>query len=211
MNRLIVFDWDGTLADSIPNIIACKNAIALKYHLSVPNDETIKAVLGMPFPEAMSICFPAAPKALGVVLQEDYQALMKKEFYNSPLFPDAKSTLIALKSRGFTIGLATAKHKDELLIALKYHALQDCFDAIACGNEHPGKPDPAMLNTLIKQCGTSTSESVFIGDTTTDIKFAQNAGVKVIAVSYGAHNKEKLLLSKPDGLVDNLLQILLMV
>ncbi len=211
MNRLIVFDWDGTLADSVPNIISCKKAVALKHNLSIPSNEIIKAVLGLPFAEAMSISFPAAPKALANILQKDYQNLMKSAFYNSPLFPDAKSTLIALKSRGFKIGLATAKHKEELSIALEYHALQDFFDAIACGNEHPGKPDPAMLNKLMKQCNASTNDTLFIGDTTTDIRFAQNADVKVIAVSYGAHDKEKLLLSKPDELVDNLSQILLMV
>ena len=208
MKRLIVFDWDGTIVDSVPDIISCKQSLALKHGLPIPNEKTIRQVIGKPFKEAMAICFPLANKESQKLLEDDYHYLMKKFFSHSPLFVNVTSTLVYLKSKGFILAVATSKYREEFDVGIKYHNLQDIFDVVACGDEHKGKPEPAMLKFIIKHANVLIGDALFIGDTTTDILFARNAGIDVIAVTYGAHNKTDLELANPDGFVDNFSEII---
>jgi phosphoglycolate phosphatase len=208
MKRLIVLDWDGTLVDSVPDIILCKQNLASKYGLPSPHENVIRSVLGKPFKEAMAICFPTANEETQGFLQEDYHHLMKERFSYSPLFKKVNSTLMTLKSQGCILGIATSKYREEFNIGAKNHCLQDVFDIVACGNEHTGKPDPAMLNFIITQANIPIEDTLFIGDTKTDIMFARNAGVEVVAVTYGAHNKIDLELANPDGFVDDFSEII---
>ncbi|MBY0377071.1 MAG: HAD-IA family hydrolase [Gammaproteobacteria bacterium] len=211
MKRLIVFDWDGTIVDSVSDIISCKQSLALKHGLPLPDEKIIREVLGKPFKEAMAICFPAESKEAQKLLENDYHKLMKKSFFYSPLFTNVLSTLIYLKSKGYILGVATSKYREEFDVDIKYHGLQDVFDIVACGDEHTGKPDPAMLKFIIKQTNVPIEDTLFIGDTRTDILFARNAGIDVITVTYGAHSKADLELANPDGFVDNFSEIVMRI
>ena len=72
MKRLIVFDWDGTIVDSVPDIISCKQSLALKHGLPIPAEKIIREVLGKPFNEAMATCFPTADTSVQKLLQSGY-------------------------------------------------------------------------------------------------------------------------------------------
>lgn len=206
MIKLLVFDWDGTLADSVSKIIQCKRFLAKKYNLPVPSDETIKHVLGMKFENAISLCFPTANQDCLSKLGEDFHLLMQQNEYQADLFPQAKEILLFLKN-GFKLAIATSKNKKELTTALIHHEITDIFEVVCCGNEYQSKPHPAMLNYIMEQCGVCPDETLMIGDTTTDIAFSKNAGVKVVAVTYGAHHENKLKLASPDELISGLCEL----
>ncbi len=200
--KLIIFDWDGTLADSIGKIIQCKRFLALKYRLSLPNDEIVKSVLGTQFEFAMSKCFPMASGELLNQLGKDFHALMQLPKYQAELFFGAREMLQSLKEKGFKLAIATSKSRKEMENALVYNKLStDAFELICCGDEHLGKPDPAMLFFIMKKLNEKPENCLMIGDTTTDIVFAKNAGIKVVGVTFGAHSHNKMHSVEPDALI----------
>lgn len=86
MIKLIVFDWDGTLVDSVSKIVACKTFLAKKFNLPIPSEKTIRKVLGMKFEEALSLCFPIAKSEILVEFAQAFHALMKEPAYQAPFF-----------------------------------------------------------------------------------------------------------------------------
>lgn len=209
MLKLIVFDWDGTLADSVGKIIECKIFLAKKYNLPVPTEETIKNVLGIKFEDAMLKCFPNASPNLLNKLGKEFHDLMQQENYQATLFPNVKEVLKLLKKRGIMLALAIATSKDrhELNRAIEYNRLSDLFDVTCCGAEHQNKPAPTMLNYIMDEFNVKPNECVMIGDTTTDIQFAANAGIKTICVTFGAHSVEKLQSMTPLAFMDEWKQL----
>jgi phosphoglycolate phosphatase len=197
MIQLIVFDWDGTLADSVSKIAECKSVLAEKYNLAPPDKETIQNVLGTKFEGALAKCFPKASDAILKALGKEFHLLMQEKQYQAELFPQVKEILALLKHRGFKLAVATSKDKHEMAKALQYHGLENTFDMICCGKEYGEKPNPAMLTHIMTILHVRSDETIMIGDTTTDMEFAKNAGVKSIGVTFGAHTHERLKLYEP--------------
>lgn len=202
--KLIVFDWDGTLADSISKIVQCKQFLAKKYCLPAPTEEQVRQVLGMGFQEAMRICFPDADNDLLTSLSGEFHTLMREKEYQAKLFFGAKKVLLSLKQEGYKLAIATSKNPTELRSAIEFHQLDGIFDIICCGSDYQNKPDPAMLNHMMNFFNLTCNDVLMIGDTVIDIEFAKNAGVQVIAVTFGAHSRNQLQLAKPDFLLDDL-------
>jgi phosphoglycolate phosphatase len=201
MLKLIVFDWDGTLADSVSQILACKQYLAKKYGLPLPNEKIVRQVLGMPFEQALANCFPAADTILLHQLGQEFHTLMQQDEYQAALFPQAKETLLRLKKQGIKLAAATSKDRRELDKALRYHQLCDIFDITCCGKEYQEKPQPAMLMYMMQALQVEPSECLMIGDTVTDLLFAANAGVKAVGVTFGAHMPLALQSLHPFALI----------
>jgi phosphoglycolate phosphatase len=207
MLKVVILDWDGTLADSIGKIIKCKQFLADKYKLPQPSDDTIKGVLGTEFKDAMAVCFPTAAKEILGKLGEEFHFIMRQPEYQATLFPNAQKELIALKNRGLKLAIATSKSKKEFTSAIIYNQLSNMFDLICCGNEYPGKPDPAMLYYIMKKCSVTPDECIMIGDSVFDMLFAANAGVKAVGVTFGAHSITMLQAMKPVALMSEWIQL----
>lgn len=203
MLKLVVFDWDGTLADSVSKITECKAYLAQKYGLVPPTEETVRDVLGTKFEEAMAKCFPTANKELLEKICREFHELMQLEHYQATLFPNAKETISVLKKRGFKVAIATSKNRNEMEKAIKHNGLEGVFDLVCCGKEHQEKPNAAMLQHIMSKFNFGEKECVMVGDTTTDIQFARNANVDVICVTFGAHTREKLKALSPSEFIEN--------
>jgi phosphoglycolate phosphatase len=207
MLKLIVFDWDGTLANSVGKIIECKHFLAEKYNIPSPSEEVIKSVLGKKFEDAMSICFPTIPQNILTTLGREFHVLMQQDYFQASLFPNVKNVLRLLKEQGIKCAIATSKDRKELDRAIMYNQIIDMFDIACCGKEHQEKPDPAMLNYIMKKLYVRPNESMMIGDTTTDILFATNTGVQSIGVTFGAHPISLLQSLNPLALIDEWLEL----
>ncbi len=204
MPKLVIFDWDGTVVDSVSKIVACKQFLAIKYSLTVPAYEVVKSVIGLPFKEAMSLCFPAVESELLSQLMREFRELMQTDAYQAKPFPDVVSVLEALKTDGLTLVVATSKSRAELDSALKYTQLSRFFDLTCCGENFKEKPDPTMLHFILNRYGIAPEDSLMIGDTVTDIQFACNAHVPVASVTFGVHDRKVLQLrSEPVAYLDS--------
>lgn len=208
--KLLVCDWDGTVVDSITQIIDCKQRLAFEYKLPTPSEDTIRTVSGMDFKKAMSICFPTAEGHIFEKLCKEFHHRMQNKTAHSKPFPHAISTLKRLKNAGMTLAIATSKSRSELDQALACNKVQDLFDITCCGEEYKSKPDPAMLQHIIQVTGVEPRATMMIGDSVIDILFAYNANVNAIGVTFGAHARDRLLGTTPAplALIDNWLELL---
>lgn len=203
MLKLIVFDWDGTLADSVQKILACKRFLAQKYELAAPSELTVRAVLGLKFEVAMAVCFPGARPHTLSQMGEEFHALMKQTDYQADVFPHTKEMLLQLRAQSYRLAIATSKARSELESALIHTGLANFFDATVCSEEYKAKPDPTMLHHLMDLFNVQPDECLMLGDTTTDIQFAHHAGIKIVCVSFGAHTQAALNSLKPWAIIDH--------
>jgi phosphoglycolate phosphatase len=118
------------------------------------------------------------------------------------------NTMNALKDEGFKLAIATGKSRRGLDRVLKKLELDDYFHASRCADETLSKPHPLMINELLVELDVPQREAVMIGDTEWDMKMADNAEVRKIAVSFGAHKPERLHACRPDLFVDDFSKIL---
>jgi phosphoglycolate phosphatase len=124
-----------------------------------------------------------------------------------PLFEGARETIAELHADGYWLGVATGKSRAGLERVLDASGLRAYFHATRTADQTFSKPHPAMLVELMDELAVSADRTLMIGDTTHDVQLAQNAGVDVVAVSYGAHPSEQLLELQPLALVHDFVEL----
>lgn len=206
---IVIFDWDGTLCDSIEHIVSAMHAAAVEQGVDAPSASAIRNIVGLGLPEAVALLFPglAAPgrEALAQAYSRHYVA---GDASPPGLFEGALDTLDALRRQGFELGVATGKSRRGLDRVLAGLGLTDFFEATRCADETRSKPDPRMLVEIMSERGKSTREVVMVGDTEYDLDMARQAGVASVGVSFGVHSRERLANHGPVAIVDQLPQLL---
>ena len=206
--KLIVFDWDGTLMDSAARIVNCMHAAVADVGLPTRQDAQIRNIIGLGLRESVSTLFPGLSEA-------DYAALVARyrvhylELNQTPseLFDGTAELIDALLELGFFLAVATGKGRQGLERVLQETGLKSAFHATRCADEAFSKPHPQMLLELMDELGQDPSETLMVGDTEYDIQMAHNAGAQALAVSYGAHDKQRLLDLNPLACVDDMGQL----
>lgn len=195
--RLILFDVDGTLADSQNAIAAAMKFAFDQVGLPVPDHGSILSIVGLSLPLAMAALAPTADAATQEKLVEAYkQAYMDKRLKagagHSPLFSGAAETLAELHAvPEYLLGVATGKSQRGLDALIASHGL-DCFVTRQVADHHPSKPHPSMVRAALAETGVEPEHAVMIGDTSFDIDMGRAAGVRTIAVDWGYHPAAEL-------------------
>lgn len=207
MNRrydLIVFDWDGTLMDSEAKIVTCMQAAIADVDLPDPGRAAVRQIIGLGLQEAMRALFPAADAAdcerLAARYREHFLHLDRTE---SALFPGVTAGLEAFARAGYRLAVATGKARRGLDRVLEETATAHLFCATRCADEAFSKPHPRMLEDILDQTGVEAQRALMVGDTSYDLEMARNAGVAGLAVSYGAHPRERLMACRPLACLDS--------
>lgn len=205
---LLVFDWDGTLADSEALIVqAMQTAIGA---MGMPGREAgmIREIIGLGLVEAVAQLFPDAGdddlRRLATAYRDAYLATTIQPV---PLFPAARDTLQILHSRGYLLAVATGKSRRGLERSLTEHGLAHFFAASRCADETLSKPDPLMLNELLDELGIPPETALMIGDTAYDMEMAAQAGVDALGVNSGVHDSARLLQYRALDCLDTLGQL----
>ena len=120
-----------------------------------------------------------------------------------PFFPGVLDTLAELKKRGHYLAVATGKSRRGLDRVLQNLNMADVFDGSRCADETASKPNPMMLNELLEQFSVDVSDALMIGDTEWDMVMAQSIAMPRVAVTYGAHEVERLKKFKPNICIDH--------
>ncbi len=206
--RLLVFDWDGTLADSEQRIVAAARSAIETLGLPPRSHEQVREIIGLAMSEACRILFPDMPKR-----QESRFIACYREYYlrNTgtpvPLFAGAEATLRALVERRYRLAVATGKGRRGLDRDIASHALDALFSSTRCADEAPSKPHPQMLVDLMDELDVAGDETLMIGDTAYDMEMARNAGVAAVAVSSGVHDRQRLLEFDPLAVLDSVAEL----
>jgi phosphoglycolate phosphatase len=206
--KLIVFDWDGTLMDSESRIVNCMRAAITDMDLPVRTRHELKNVIGLGLREALHALFPDNDEVqLGRLVERYRHHFLVEDKTPSELFAGVNDMLASLNGMGYFLAIATGKARRGL-----DHALTSCdvghfFHASRCADETRSKPHPQMLEELIDYFGVAPHDSIMIGDTEFDMAMAKNAGTHALGVSYGVHEKDRLLNHGPLACLDDVSQL----
>jgi phosphoglycolate phosphatase len=203
--RLLVFDWDGTLMDSIGTIVdctlaACEGLVGARgaEGARFPAADRIRESIGLGLAETVQRHFPDWDEALSERLIDNYRRLWRADFKDRvTLFPGSFDTVKSLHAEGYLLGVATAKGRAGLDRELDMTGLGPFFHATRTIDEAPSKPAPGMLLGLFAELGVSPSEALMIGDTSFDLEMAGNAGCRGIGVLSGGQRLEHLAPHRP--------------
>lgn len=195
--RLVVFDWDGTLADSAAIIAESIQEACRDVGLEVPDEQCARYVIGLGLQDAVAHVAPGIAPARQRELAERYRQHYLARDSDIRLFAGVTELLDMLASRGAAMAIATGKSRVGLTRALEQTGLGSRFQATRCADEGLAKPHPDMLLYLLDRLGVTPAEALMVGDTTHDIRLAHNAGVRSAAVAWGAHPRAALLELQP--------------
>ena len=202
--RLLVFDWDGTLADSATIIAEAIQKSCHDLELPIPSDVDAKFVIGLGLSDALRHVAPTLSDDEQLRFSERYRHHYLARDPHIGLFPGAVELLHELQSSGFMLAVATGKTRIGLERALMQQALGHRFAASRCADEGRPKPHPDMLHYLMERMNVAPPQTLMIGDTTHDLELARNAGVDAVAVSYGAHPADRLQSLSPLAIVHSM-------
>ena len=202
MNRLAIFDCDGTLVDSQATICAAMEECFVRADLPPPPRERTRRVVGLSLVEAMRAMLPEAEPALHAALAEDYKAafhgLRCRGRVEEPLYEGIVELIETLEADGWLLGVATGKSDRGLKLCLEGHGLSRRFVTLQTADRHPSKPHPSMVEAALAEAGADPDLSIMIGDTSYDMAMAKAAGVTAIGVGWGYHEAQELLAAGAD-------------
>ncbi|HFD81116.1 MAG TPA: HAD family hydrolase [Gammaproteobacteria bacterium] len=206
--RLIVFDWDGTLMDSETQIVHALHSAIADMGLEPRSLEQCRNIIGLGLREAVDALYPGRDDDFLQQFVDRYRHHWFADEHASELFPGARETLALLRDAGFRLAVATGKGRPGLDKVLQHTGLTGIFSATRCADETRSKPHPQMLQEILEETGTAPAEALMVGDTEYDLLMAHAAGVAPIAVSYGVHERERLLRHRPLACIDNIGELL---
>ena len=194
---LIVWDWDGTIANSTGMIT---NAIVkAAEQVGLPTLDPIAAsnIIGLGLKESIYALYGDIPTEKAQALAAQYTANYYADESEIPLFDGVKETIIELNRRGYKLAVATGKGRRGLNLALQHCGLGNYFHATRTVDECFSKPHPQMLDELMDFLVATPERTLMIGDTSYDLQMAQNAGVAAVGVTFGAQSQDKLVGYNP--------------
>lgn len=207
-HELIIFDWDGTLMDSIAKIVRCFNAALEDAGVAGPGEDAIRHVIGLGLGEAVAELLPAADAATcGEVVERYRQHFLHLDQTGMELFPGVRAGLEDLAAQGYLLAIATGKARRGLERVLRDTGTAHLFCATRCADEAFSKPHPKMLEDILEQTGFTAGQALMVGDTTYDMQMARHAGMDGLAVTYGVHGRELLAQHAPLACLDSFTEV----
>jgi len=192
----ILFDLDGTLADTIELIVYCFRETLRVLGLPARSDAEIISQIGRPLIRQARDIDPARADEIFAT----YQRLYEK--YHDGLvreFPGVREALTGLAERGYRLGLVTSKRASSAGSDLDYFRLTPFFEVVITADDtERHKPDPDPLLLALERLGVDAARATYIGDSPFDLRCAHAAGVLAGAVAWGPFPREELEAEEPD-------------
>jgi phosphoglycolate phosphatase len=197
VNRLAIFDCDGTLVDSGATIYAALSETFRQNGIAVPAPDVARKVIGLSLIEAMAGLLPELAAEDHFKLAEGYKrnfmALRQAGRVEEPLFAGVLELLDTLEAAGWLLAVATGKSDRGLRHCLESHNIHARFVSLQTADRHPSKPHPSMVLQAIADAGAAPETSFVVGDTSFDMAMAAAAGAAPIGAAWGYHEPEELI------------------
>jgi len=195
---LLIFDWDGTLLDSISSIVACTQQALRELDQPPVPDEQIRGAIGLGLRETVERFAPGCDETLFQAIVETYGRHWLTTYCHQPqLFPGVRGLLEDLRLAGYLLGLATAKGRKGLTRDLEATGMGEFFLATRTVDEARSKPDPQMILDIADELGVTTDRTLMVGDTIHDLEMAHNARAAAVAVCSGSESRTTLEEARP--------------
>lgn len=208
IQRLAIFDCDGTLVDGQANICLAMEHAFDEAGMPPPPRHAIRRIVGLSLVEAMRMLLPDASDAQHLDMAERYKAayftLRGNGMADEPLYDGIAALLSELDEGGWLLGVATGKSDRGLHRCLDVHGLRGLFVTLQTADRHPSKPHPSMIYQALADSGADVASTIMVGDTVYDIQMGQAAGCKTIGVGWGYHPLDELRDAGADFLVETM-------
>lgn len=204
--RLVVFDCDGTLVDSLFAIQHAMEQAFLSIDLDPPPAAAVRGIVGLSVPQAVAALAPNHPPeqiaALDRAFREASIAFRKTgPAANGQLYPGAMAALERLDTPETLMAVATGKARRGLEHVMDVFDLRRFFIATQTADDAPSKPHPGMLSNCERLTGIAPARTVMIGDTSFDITMARAHGCRAIGVAWGYHDSDVLHKAGADVII----------
>jgi len=208
MIKGVVFDFDGTLIDSMKLIYRVFNDALKKRGLPQIELDLLGRMAGRPIAEIMRLKADVSESTVKEVQQDMFEGYMQYCKTDCQLLPNARSVLEELRSRGIKVGLFTTTPRMPLEVVINRFGLEDYFDIILAKEDVKTKPNPEGLERIIREFNIRKEEGLYVGDSPADILAGKAAGVKTIIIPTGISTTEHLKEKNPDSMITDLEQLL---
>lgn len=206
---LVVFDWDGTVMDSIGRIVSSMQAAARHSDLVVPSDFAVKQIIGLSLDPALDVLFPGVTADKRLQLFTHYRDhYVIHDITPTPLFDGVEQVLQQLKAQNVLLAVATGKARKGLQRMFDETGLAKYFDTSRCADEAQSKPHPDMLQQILLELDIKAEHAIMVGDTSHDMKMAQAIAMPRIGVTHGVHGRDVLSQFAPKAIIDTIPELL---
>ncbi len=206
--KLLIFDWDGTISDSLGQIVDCMHSAIAELDLPPRSILEIREIIGLGMLEAVNVLYPTNSNNIHRGLIESYHQHYRSNANRiCALYPNTEETIRHLYDEGYYLAVATGKSRRGLDRALEESGMTSFFHITCCSDETFSKPHPQMLQDIMLILDIRPEQTLMIGDSEHDMQMAINANVACAAVNYGAHDAKRLLEFKPLRVFENLQEL----
>ncbi|SEQ28980.1 phosphoglycolate phosphatase [Basfia succiniciproducens] len=219
--KLIGFDLDGTLVNSLPDLALSVNSALAEFELPQAPEELVLTWIGNGADILIGRALDWAKEQSGKSLTDEQTAQLKERFSFyyaenlcnvSRLYPNVKETLETLKEQGFILAVITNKPTRHVQPVLKAFAIDHLFSETLGGQSLPAiKPHPAPLYYLCGKFGLYPHQILFVGDSRNDILAAHSAGCTAVGLTYGYNYNMPIADSHPDWVFEDFADLLKIV
>ncbi|MBO4339870.1 MAG: HAD family hydrolase [Bacteroidales bacterium] len=205
MTKLIIFDFDGTLADTRELIVRTNQEAMRRLRYPVASEAAIVATIGLPLKESILALFPDLPEEEIPVWIRVYREVFEslKSQIVPVLFPHVRETLSLLHSRGLILSVASSRGTESLNGFLKDMGIAPYISYVLGADDvaHP-KPHPEPVLKTLNDLSVNASEALVVGDMPVDIQMGLGAGAHTCGVTLGNSDRAALLASGAHFVID---------
>ncbi|MFN9175722.1 MAG: HAD-IA family hydrolase [Synechocystis sp.] len=195
--KAILFDFDGTIADTHDAFLEIINRLAGEFGYPTVDGEEVERLKKLSSADIIKYS-QISPFKIPFILKRLKKELGKQISTLKP-YLDIKEVLGFLKEKGYTLGIVTSNHRDNVLVFLKNNDLAHFFDFVCAGTTLFGKS--RMINRVLREHHWTAEEVIYIGDETRDISAAKKSRLTMISVGWGFSSPTILQEYQPDFLV----------
>ena len=197
--KAIIFDWSGTLVNNVPQFYSVVKKIFETYKREIISLEEVRENFTLPYMKFYEKYIPE-------MSQETQNVIFKKEIQKQPLpklYPGVLEILKEIKNKQYTIFVVSSNHKETILNEVKQLGAEEFIEKIF-PDVYTKSP---TLKMIISKYNLNMDQSFYVGDTSGDVEAGKESNLPTIGISWGYQSKNKLKLSNPDYLIDNILDI----
>jgi phosphoglycolate phosphatase len=195
--KVIVFDFDGTIADTFDSIVNIINHLSVEFGYQKASSEDVNKLRNLNSREIIKYSGVSLLKLPFLVKR--VKSELNKEIHRLSPASGIREVLLELQCQGNKLGIITSNSKSNVIAFLQNNELQAPFDFIYSGTTLFGKSK--VIGRLLQQENLSPGEVIYVGDETRDIEAAKRTPIKVIAVSWGFNSSQALAEQNPDFLI----------
>ena len=202
----VVFDFDGTLADTRDAVIVTVEQTLREFSVPVVDPDTIAGSMGLPLEHTFQVA-GVRPELLAEAVRR-YRERFPANSGHIALFPGVESVLHDLSAASMPITVASSRGRQSLLELLGRLNIRPLFSEVLGEQDvERKKPAPDLVFALSRALGVAPSRMLVVGDTTYDIVMGRAAGSHTCAVTYGSHDVARLRSADPTWLIDSFAEL----